>query len=390
MLWPTLAVPTRAQEKAEPPAVPATFELFLQELWPEARSRGINRATFDEAFVGLTPDARVIAATRRQPEYGKPAGAYVNSIASKERIAAGQRKALQWSDTLGVVEHRFAVDQWTIVGLWGIETSFGENKDAWNIIRSLATLAQARFRHPYFRDELLVALTLLQKGLVRRDEMVGSWAGAMGQPQFMPSNFRDYAFDFNGDGRRDIWNNVPDVLASIANYLDKKHWDAALPAGFEVTVPSGFDYRRSRASFARWEELGLRRPRGERFPAQGEGILFFPSGATGPAFLVTRNFDVTKTYNNSDVYALAVMHLADRIHGLPPISASWPADDPQLSREQRIALQRKLAELGYSVQDFEGHFDFEQRDAIRAVQEGFGMISDGHPTPALLERLGIR
>jgi membrane-bound lytic murein transglycosylase B len=379
----------RATAQGEIPTVPANFDAFLAELWPDAQSSAITRATFDQAFVGLTPDARVIAATRRQPEYGKPAGAYVNSVASQARIAAGQRKALQWSDTLGAVEKRFSVDRWTIMGLWGIETSFGEDKDKWDIIRSLATLAQARYRHPYFRDELLVALSLLQQGYMRRDELYGSWAGAMGQPQFMPSNFLDYAVDFSGDGRRDIWNNVPDVLASIANYLHKERWDAALPLGFEVSVPADFDYSRSRAAFGQWEELGLRRPDGQKFPAQGEGILFFPSGARGPAFLVTTNFDVIKHYNNSDVYALAVLHLADRIHGLPPISARWPAHDPQLSREERVALQRKLAELGYPVHDFEGHFDFELRDVIRVFQAKSGMLPDGHPTPALLERLGV-
>jgi membrane-bound lytic murein transglycosylase B len=389
MLWGPLMGARRTAAQNEPPAVPASFDSFLQELWPDARSRGIARATFEEAFAGVASDARVIAATRRQPEYGRPVGVYVNSIASGERIAAGQRKASQWSATLDAVEREFAVDRWTILGIWGIESSFGEAKDRWDVIRSLATLAQARYRHPYFRDELLVALTLLQQGYVRRDEMLGSWAGAMGQPQFMPSNFRDYAVDFSGDGRRDIWNNVPDVLASIANYLNKEHWDAGLPLGFEVSVPQGFDYRRSHASFAQWQELGLRRPDGRQLPAEGEGILFFPSGAAGPAFLVTANFNVIKRYNNSDVYALAVLHLADRMHGLPPISAPWPADDRQLSREERIALQRKLAELGHAVHDFEGHFDFELRDAIRDVQAKFGMLPDGHPTPALLARLGI-
>jgi membrane-bound lytic murein transglycosylase B len=381
---------SRAAAQSEIPSVPPNFDVFLPELWPDAQSRGVSRATFEQVFAGLTPDARVIAATRRQPEYGKPVGAYVNSIASQQRVAAGKRKALQWSDTLKAVENRFAVDRWTIMSIWGIETSFGEEKDGWDIIRSLATLAQARYRHPYFRDELLVALSLLQQGYIPRNELYGSWAGAMGQPQFMPSNFLDYAVDFSGDGRRDIWNNVPDVLGSIANYLHGEHWEASLPAGFEVSLPQGFDYRQSRAPFPQWQRLGLRRPDGQEFPPQGEGILFFPSGAVGPAFLITSNFNVIKRYNNSDVYALAVLHLADRIHGLPPIWANWPVDDRQLSRDERIALQKKLAELGYGVQDLEGHFDFDLRDAVRAVQAKLGMVTDGHPSLALLERLGIR
>jgi lytic murein transglycosylase len=387
-VWAALSTNSHSAEKAEP--VPATFEPFLRELWPDAQARSISRGTFDHAFAGIAPDARVIAATQHQPEYGRPVGAYINSVASEQRVTVGQRKAAQWLETLGAVENRFAIDRWTIMAIWGIETSFGEVKDKWDIIRSLATLAQAGYRHPYFRNELLVALSLLQDGSIPRHELYGSWAGAMGQPQFMPSNFADYAVDFSGDGRRDIWNNVPDVLASIANYLHKEGWNAALPLGFEVTLPADFDYRRpSRASFAQWTELGLRRPDGHKFLAQGEGILFFPSGAAGPAFLATTNFDVVKRYNNSDVYALAVLHLADRIHGLPPISARWPADDVQLSRAQRIALQSKLAELGYPVHDFEGHFDFEVRDFIRAEQMKAGIIPDGHPTPALLDRLGI-
>ena len=213
-LW---AAPNSASAQAEAPTPPASFDTFLQELWPDAQARGISRATFDNAFAGLTPDARVIAATQKQPEYGKPVGAYVNSIASNARIATGKQRAAQWADTLTAVEQKFAVDRWVILGIWGIETSFGDYKDRWDVICSLATLAQARFRHPYFRTELLVALEMVQKGHVAREQMMGSWAGAMGQPQFMPSNFFEYAVDFSGDGRIDIWSNVPDVLASIAN-----------------------------------------------------------------------------------------------------------------------------------------------------------------------------
>jgi lytic murein transglycosylase len=277
-----------------------------------------------------------------------------------------------------------------ILGIWGIETSYGDEKDRFDVIRSLATLAQERFRHPYFRNELLVALAMLQEGLIARDKMLSSWAGAMGQPQFMPSNFYDFAVDFSGDGQRDIWTNIPDVLGSIANYLKKEGWNADLPWGFEVVVPPEYDGRRSRGSFQDWTARGVRRADVQDLPPGGDAILFYPSGWTGPAFLVTENFVVIKRYNDSDVYALAVLHLADRLQGLGPIRTAWPADDRQLSRDQRIALQRKLAELGYPVRDFEGHFDFDLRDAIRDMQVKFGMRPDGHPTPALLERLGIQ
>jgi hypothetical protein len=212
----------------------------------------------------------------------------------------------------------------------------------------------------------------------------------MGQPQFMPSSFMEHAVDFSGDGRRDIWTNVPDVLASIANYLQKYGWKAGLPQGFEVVVPPSFDHRQSRGSFNDWRLLGLRRADGSAFPGDGNAILFFPSGARGPAFLVTDNFVTIKRYNNSDVYALAVSQLADRMQGRAGIRAEWPQDDRQLSMDERIALQRKLAELGYTVRNFTGHFDFDLRDAIRDVQVKLGTVPDGHPTPALLERIGAR
>jgi lytic murein transglycosylase len=258
------------------------------------------------------------------------------------------------------------------------------------VFRSLGTLAYIRFRHPYFRNETLVALKIMQDGHVARSAMVSSWAGAMGQTQFMPSNVVDYAIDFSGDGRTDIWNNVPDVLGSTGNYLNKQKWKFGLPWGFEVLVPSGFDYRNSRASFAQWAKLGVRRADGGAFPAAGDGILFFPSGAQGPGFVVTENFAVLKEYNNSDAYAIAVGHLADRIRGAGPLRTPWPKDDVQLPRDARIALQRKLAALGYKVNEFDAHIDFDLRDNIRAEQVKFGMVPDGHPTPALLDRLGIK
>jgi membrane-bound lytic murein transglycosylase B len=209
----------------------------------------------------------------------------------------------------------------------------------------------------------------------------------MGQPQFMPSAYLDYAVDFSGTGRRDIWTSVPDALGSMANYLRRQGWTPGLPWGFEVVVPQGFDYRRSRASFRDWPRLGIRRADGAAMPASGDAIMYFPSGASGPAFLVTANFVVIKTYNNSDVYALAVGHLGDRIRGAGPIFAPWPGNDMQLSRDDRIALQKRLAALGYKVNDFEAHVDFDLRDSIRDVQTKLGMIADGNPTPELMRHL---
>ena len=374
--------PARAQEQS--------FAAFEAALWPDAQAKGVTRATFDLALKGVTPDQRVIAATKRQPEYGKPVGAYVNDLASRGRIANGQRKAKEWAKTFDAVEKKFGVERWVLVALWGVETDYGAEKDHWDVFRSLATLGYVGYRDPYFRNELIVAMRIMQDNHFGRDQMVSSWAGAMGQTQFMPSNVVDYAVDFSGDGKRDLWSNVPDVLASTANYLAKEHWKRGLPWGFEVTVPKGFDYRKSRGSFAEWKKLGVRRADGKPFPPSGPGILFFPSGANGPAFLTTENYPALKEYNNSDAYVIAVGHLADRMNGGPPIKAAWPADDHPISRDARIALQRKLAALGYKVNDFEGHIDFDLRDNIRAEQVKLGMLPDGNPTAAFIERLGVK
>jgi membrane-bound lytic murein transglycosylase B len=367
-----------------------SFAAFKAALWPDAQAKGISRATFDLALSGVTPDNRVIAATKRQPEYGKPVGDYINAIASKSRIARGQREARQRAKLFDAVEKKFQVERWILLALWGMETDYGAAKDRWDVFRSLATLAFVGYRHPYFRNELLVAMRSMQDHRLARDKMVSSWAGAMGQTQFMPSNFVDYAIDFSGDGKPDIWSNVADAMASTANYLHQWHWQRGLPWGFEVTVPQGFNYMLSRGSYAQWRARGVARADGKPFPRAGEGILFFPSGAKGPAFMVTPNFAVLKEYNNSDAYAIAVGELADRMQGSAGIKTRWPADDRQLSRDARIALQKKLAALGYKVNDFEGHIDFDLRDNIRAEQKKLGMLPDGNPTALLLEKLGVK
>jgi membrane-bound lytic murein transglycosylase B len=367
----------------------ASFAPYLQELWPEAEHHGIARATFDAAFAGLEPDPNVLAAMRREPEYGKPMDAYMAGLVSPARVAMAQRKSPQFASTLRAVQDKYGVDQAILVSIWGIESSFGAGAQPWDVFRSVATLAQARFQPPLFRGELLSALKILQQGHVARREFVGSWAGAMGQPQFLPSSYLKYAVDFDGDGKADIWRSVPDVLASIANYLRKNGWQPQLPWGFEVAVPAAFDYRVSRGSMAEWTRRGLRRADGRPLPAAGSAILFFPAGAPGPAFLITDNFIVLKRYNNSDAYALAVAVLADRLHGLPGVLAAWPADDVQPSRRERVALQHRLAKLGYKVADLEGHFDFDLRDAVRELQVRFSIVPDGHPSRAFLDRAGV-
>lgn len=363
------------------------FGAFVENLWPQAKAKGVTRATFELAFRGMQPDPEVIALTRREPEYGKPVGEYLASMASGARISGGLQKRAQWARTLADVEQAFGVEPSILLAIWGMETGYGGVQGGKDVIRSLATLAHARYRDDFFRGELLAALLILQQGHVARERMVGSWAGAMGQPQFIPSSFMTWAVDFSGDGRRDIWTNVPDVLGSIANYFRKNGWQPGLPWGFEVVVPQNFDFRRSRGSFPDWAASGFKRADGGALPSNGDAYLLFPSGARGPAFLVTENFVVIKRYNNSDVYALAVGHLADRLRGGRPIAGRWPDNDPQLSRADRMRIQRKLAELGYKVGDFHGRIDFDQRDAIRELQAKAGLRADGHPGPEFLDRL---
>jgi membrane-bound lytic murein transglycosylase B len=374
---------------AWPAAAQEPFANFVNGLWPEAQGKGVTRATFDLAMRGVTPDDRVVAATKKQPEYGKPVGAYINALATRSRVGRGEQKAREWAKTFDAVEKKFEVERWVLLALWGMETDYGAAKDRWDVFRSLSTLDYVNYRHPYFRNELFVAMRIMQDGKIPRAQMVSSWAGAMGQTQFMPSNYVDYAIDFSGDGRADIWNNVPDVLGSTANYLHKGGWKHGMAWGYEVLVPPRFDYMQSRGSYEDWRKRGVRRADGKAFPANGDGILFFPAGARGPGFIVTPNYDVLKEYNNSDAYAIAVGHLADLLAGAGPFKGAWPADDHPLSRDARIALQKKLATLGYKVTDFEGHVDFDLRDNIRAEQKKFGMVPDGNPTPTLLEKLGI-
>jgi lytic murein transglycosylase len=375
------------QDKAAPSA--GDFKDFLSGLWPEAEALGITRPTFDSAFQNIALEPRVMALTRVQPEYGKPFADYVNGFASPGRIENGLRKVAQWAEVLDNVERRYGVDRNMIIAIWGLETAYGAEPLRFNVFAALATLAQARYREPFFRNELLAALKILQDGHLSPERMLASWAGALGQPQFMPSSFHRYAASYAGGESPDIWTKIPDVLASIGNYFRLQGWQPGLTWGFEVNVPAGFDYHRSRASFLRWAELGVKRADGLDFPAMGEAILFFPSGSTGPAFLVTENFIVIKRYNNSDAYALAAGYLADRLRGGGTFRAAWPKDDRQLTLPERIALQRKLAELGFRVNDFQGRIDFDLRDNIREMQAKYGMIPDGAPTVALLDALGV-
>jgi lytic murein transglycosylase len=305
----------------------ADFAQFVHSLWPQAQARGVSRATFEAAFSGVTPDADVIERTRKQAEFVKPIGDYLVSAVSAKRIETGRAKAREWKETLEKVERLYGVDPYVVLGVWGLETNFGGYVGDKYVIRALATLAYARYRGDYFKKELLSALQILQAGHVHAKDMQGSWAGAMGQTQFMPSSFNHYAVDFDGDGHKDIWTNVPDALASTANYLKKRGWIAGETWGYEVLLPSRVDASSGATHyrpFAHWAALGLARADGEAMPGEGEAALLMPAGTGGPAFLVTRNFKVIKTYNNSTAYALGVSLLGDRIAGWPALKGNWP------------------------------------------------------------------
>src|SRR5580698_4495547 len=236
-----------------------SFDTFVAALWRDAQAQGISRNTFDAGLAGVTPDPRVTGAMLRAPEYGKPFGVYVNAMVSPSRLGDATRKSSQWADTLRAVEKKFGVPPPILVSIWGVESSFGEAQDHWDVFRSLATLAQAHFQEPFFHDELLSAFKILQSSNIPRRQLLGSYAGAMGQAQFMPSSYLKYAVDFDGDGRADIWGSVPDVLASIANYLQKSGWQPGLPWGFEVLAPLKFDYGVSRGTFREWRARGFER-----------------------------------------------------------------------------------------------------------------------------------
>ncbi|WP_081929052.1 lytic murein transglycosylase [Microvirga sp. BSC39] len=376
-----LALPVQAQEASQ-----AGFQRFVQGLWPEAKARGVSQATFNEAFRGVEPDAKIIALTKKQSEFVRPIWDYINGSISNERLKRGREVNAEWSKTLSLVEKTYGVPRSVVLGVWGMETNYGSFTGSIYAIRALSTLAYTGYRADFFREELLTALQILEQDHVDRSKMLGSWAGAMGQTQFMPSSFMKYAVDGNGDGVRDIWSSVPDAMASTANYLRQQGWEPGLPWGFEVQLPKGFDFRYLKLNFAQWQALGLRRPDGKAMPRAGEASLFLPGGANGPAFLVTKNYDVIKTYNSSDAYAMGVAHLGDRLMGGQPIQGAWPKE-PMLAKEQRQELQERLARLGFYEGDTDGKFGSKTREAVRNFQLRRGLIPDGYADYAVLREL---
>ncbi|MGX7705876.1 lytic murein transglycosylase [Methylobacterium sp. Gmos1] len=362
------------------------FRTFVEELWPAAQSRKISRATFDAAFRGVTPDPAVLARLRRQGEFGRPVWEYLTGAVSAGRIARGRAEAARRAETLQAIEAAYGVPGPVVLAFWGIESDFGASAGTVPVIRALATLAEARHRGELFRDELLAALEILEHHDVRPERMCGSWAGAMGQTQFLPSAYLRSAVDFDGDGRRDIWDSAPDALASIARFLSQAGWRRDLPWGVAVTLPPDFDLARYRGPFADFARRGVRALDGTALPEAGEASLFLPGGAGGPAFLVTANFEAIRAYNTSDSYALAVGHFSDRIAGGPPLAAPWPTG-PRLDQAGLAALQRGLSGRAFYDGPFDGRAGPKLREAVRRYQIAAGLPADGYATPALLEHL---
>lgn len=370
----------------------ASPSAFVTNLWPEAQARGVSRAVYEAAFAGFTPSERVMSLTRSQPELVKTTGQYVRDAVSTARVTTGRNMRGEWSRTLGVIQERWGVQPEIVLAIWGMETNFGSYMGGNNVIHALATLTYGDYRRDFFKNELLTALQILSAGHVNPRDMVGSWAGAMGHTQFMPTSFVQYAVDFNGDGRRDIWTSVPDALASTANYLKSHGWRPGETWGYEVQLPANFDYSRAwsvgRQSLSQWQAMGVRRVNGRDFPRLGdEARIFMPSGGDGPVFLLLRNFDVIKRYNNSDNYALAVGHLADRIIGGGNFVNPWPSNEAALTRDQRTELQTLLNRRGFNVGTPDGVIGPRTRAAIIDFQRAAGIRADGHASSALLARL---
>lgn len=365
------------------------FRAYINALWPQARAMGVSRRVFDGAFAGVTLNRAVLRPARKQAEFVKPIWSYLSGSVSPQRINKGRAMLRQWSQTLGRIESRYGVDRYTVLAIWGMETNYGGYTGNQNVIRALASLAYAGIREDFFRKELLTALVILQQGHISARRMTGSWAGAMGQTQFMPSSFTKYAVDYNGDGAKNIWSHVPDALASTANYLAKFGWLRGVTWGYEVILPRNFNISahdpRQHRPFTYWQSAGVRRADGRPMPTSSSAAIMFPAGRRGPVFLLTKNFDVIKEYNRSNAYALGVAHLSDRIAGMGALKGSWPRKQKQLSRRQLMEMQRFLNRQGYKAGKVDGRVGQNVTAAVRKFQLKRGIIADGYPTRALLQ-----
>jgi membrane-bound lytic murein transglycosylase B len=373
------------------PAFGATVSSFIDSTWKQASARGVSRKIFDSAMGDFQPLSQVLKLSGTQPEFVSTAADYVGKRVTTKQAGTGQAMRAEWAQTLKAVSERYGVQPEIILAIWGIETNFGGYMGGTNTVHALATLTHGGYRASYFGGELLTALDILQAGHVKAANMKGSWAGAMGHPQFMPSSFINYAVDWRGDGHKDIWGSVPDALASTANYLKAHGWRAGETWGYEVTLPTPFNYDNVwsgvSATLRDWSAAGVRRVSGRAFPRDSDvARLYMPMGGNGPVFLVLPNFAVIKKYNNSDSYALAVGHLADRILGSNGFARNWP-EDTALSKADRLKLQQRLAAKGYAIGTPDGVIGPKTRAAIMDFQSRAGLLPDGFPSGNLLRAL---
>jgi lytic murein transglycosylase len=368
----------------------ADFAECLASLRPSALANGVSERTYAAATGALQPDMKVLDFLNQQPEFKTPIWDYLAGLVDEERVADGKAEMTKWSQVLGRIESRFGVDRATVVAVWGVESDFGRSMGKRPLIQSLATLSCYGRRQAYYRSEFNAALRILEHGDIAADRLTGSWAGAFGQTQFMPSTFHRLAVDFEGNGRRDIVDSVPDALASTANYLKKAGWVSGLAWGFEVKLPdhfSGPSGRGNKRPMAFWAGQGLRRMDGRPL-GEGAAGLHLPEGARGPAFLVTRNFDAFYAYNPAEAYALAIALLSDRLRGGRPIVTPWPTDDRGLSRLERKEVQELLVKHGYDVGGPpDGTIGTKTKEAIADFQGRVHLERNGQATGKVLDAL---
>ncbi|WP_447594089.1 lytic murein transglycosylase [Aquipseudomonas campi] len=394
-----VAAPTQSADPAASAAAAAaaaaaepsiSFEAWRDTFRNKALAHGVQPALFDRAFANVSVDDSVVKADRSQPEFTRPVWEYLDGAVSPLRVTKGKALLTQHSGILRSIEQRYGVDRQALVAIWGMESNFGQFMGDKSVIRSLATLAYEGRRPQFAEDQLLAALLILQQGDIQPERMLGSWAGAMGQTQFIPTTYNSHAVDFDGDGRRDIWTSSTDALASAAHYLQASGWQFGQPWGYEVALPSGFDYAHADADIRKplneWIALGVKVP-AVAVRADERASLLLPAGHRGPAFLVFNNFRAILRYNNSSSYALAVGLLSERFDNGGQVLGSWPRNDLPLSRSERIELQERLAQKGLQPGAADSIIGANTRKAIRSYQQQLGWAADGYPNHELLKQL---
>lgn len=370
----------------------SNFDNCVAGLWPDAARRGISQESFQRFTQGLTPDLRIMDLMDSQPEFTKALWDYLDILVNENRMAKGREVLAQHKTIFDAAEKTYGVDRYIIASIWGIESNYSTMIGDRNVLRSTATLACVGRRQGYFKDEFLVALEILHRGDLRPEQLKGSWAGAFGPTQFMPTAFKRFAVDGDGDGRRDVVDNPTDLIFSTANNLKKDGWQSGQSWGYEVVLPQGLNYmladKATSKTLAQWEALGLKRPNGQPFPRPSEkAYLLAPAGAGGPGFLMQQNFRVIMKYNPAEAYALAIGHFADRLRGGPPFVQPWPRQERVLSRAERLELQQLLVQRGFYKGTPDGQFGGMTREALRAYQASIGAPADGFASSEVLERL---